>query len=76
MLHGSFIDNSPDVLRWLDRMLTRLCQKFINCSKEDPTSFRLPDNFSICPQLMFYLRHSQFLQVITTAATRWCSIAM
>ena len=24
------IDDSPDVLRWLDHMLIRLCQKFAN----------------------------------------------
>ncbi|KAJ6524936.1 hypothetical protein B0H19DRAFT_1340023 [Mycena capillaripes] len=57
------IDDSPDVLRWLDRMLIRLCQKFADYRKEDPTSFRLTDNFSIYPQFMFHLRRSQFLQV-------------
>ncbi|KAG5641165.1 GTPase-activating protein S23 [Asterophora parasitica] len=56
------IDDSPDVLRWLDRMLIRLCQKFADYRKEDPTSFRLNDNFSIYPQFMFHLRRSQFLQ--------------
>jgi protein transport protein SEC23 len=57
------IDDSPDVLRWLDRMLIRLCQKFADYRKEDPVSFRLSDNFSIYPQFMFHLRRSQFLQV-------------
>ncbi|KAH9954144.1 hypothetical protein BGW80DRAFT_1439788 [Lactifluus volemus] len=47
------LNDSPDVLRWLVCMLTRLC----------PPSFRLADNFSIYPQLMFHLRHGQFLQV-------------
>jgi len=28
------IDDSPDVLRWLDRMLIRLCQKFADYRKE------------------------------------------
>ncbi|KAF9233404.1 hypothetical protein BU15DRAFT_90369 [Melanogaster broomeanus] len=56
------IDDSPDVLRWLDRMLIRLCQKFADYRKEDPASFRLTDNFSIYPQFMFHLRRSQFLQ--------------
>jgi protein transport protein SEC23 len=41
------IDDSPDVLRWLERMLIRLCQKFADYRKEDLTSFRLTDNFSI-----------------------------
>jgi protein transport protein SEC23 len=58
---------SPDVLRWLDRMLIRLCQKFADYRKEDPTSFRLTDNFSIYPQFMFHLRRSQFFQVFNNS---------
>jgi protein transport protein SEC23 len=61
------VDDSPDVLRWLDRMLIRLCQKFAEYRKEDPTSFRLADNFSIYPQFMFHLRRSQFLQVFNNS---------
>ncbi|KAG8933882.1 GTPase-activating protein S23 [Tulasnella sp. 418] len=61
------IDDSPDVLRWLDRMLIRLCQKFAEYRKEDPTTFRLSDNFSIYPQFMFHLRRSQFLQVFNNS---------
>ena len=41
------INNLPDVLQWLDRMLIRLCQNFADYRKEDLTSFRLMDNFSI-----------------------------
>merc|ERR1712196_271111 len=51
-----------DVLRWLDRMLIRLCSKFGQYKKDDPTSFSLPSNVSIFPQFMFHLRRSQFLQ--------------
>ena len=61
------IDDSPDVLRWLDRMLIRLCQKFADYRKEDPSTFRLTDNFSIYPQFMFHLRRSQFLQVFNNS---------
>ncbi|KAK4687278.1 protein transport protein SEC23, partial [Tremellales sp. Uapishka_1] len=61
------IDDSPDVLRWLDRMLIRLCQKFAEYRKEDPTSFQLSGNFSIYPQFMFHLRRSQFLQVFNNS---------
>ncbi|KAG1889016.1 uncharacterized protein F5891DRAFT_1074407, partial [Suillus fuscotomentosus] len=57
------IDDSPDILRWLDRMLIHLCQKFTDYRKEDPVSLRLTDDFSIYPQFMFHLRRSQFLQV-------------
>lgn len=61
------IDDSPDVLRWLDRMLIRLCQKFAEYRKEDPVSFRLNENFMIYPQFMFHLRRSQFLQVFNNS---------
>ncbi|GAA6049661.1 hypothetical protein JCM3770_005058 [Rhodotorula araucariae] len=61
------IDDSPDVLRWLDRMLIRLCQKFAEYRKDDPSSFRLNDNFMIYPQFMFHLRRSQFLQVFNNS---------
>ncbi|WFD34192.1 GTPase-activating protein S23 [Malassezia cuniculi] len=61
------IDDSPDVLRWLDRMLIRLCQKFADYRKDDPTSFRLGETFNIYPQFMFHLRRSQFLQVFNNS---------
>ncbi|KAG2030238.1 hypothetical protein BDR03DRAFT_1017372 [Suillus americanus] len=61
------IDDSPDILRWLDRTLIRLCQKFADYRKEDTVSFRLTDNFSIYPQFMFRLRRSQFLQVFNNS---------
>ncbi|KAJ2999744.1 GTPase-activating protein S23 [Globomyces sp. JEL0801] len=63
---GSFkseVDDGPDVLRWLDRMLIRVCQRFGTFVKEDPNSFQLAANFSIYPQFMFHLRRSSFLQV-------------
>lgn len=63
----SEIDDSPDVLRWLDRMLIRLCQKFADYRKEDQSSFTLAPNFSIYPQFMFHLRRSQFLQVFNNS---------
>lgn len=44
------IDDSPDVLRWLDRMLIRLCQKFAEYRKDEPSSFTLSPTFSIYPQ--------------------------
>ena len=48
-------------------MLIRLCQKFADYRKEEPTSCRLTDNFSIYPQFMFHLRRSQFLQVFNNS---------
>ena len=44
-------NDGPDVLRWLDRMLIRLCQKFGEFTKEDPNSFKFPDNFTLYPQV-------------------------
>lgn len=61
------IDDSPDVLRWLDRMLIRLCQKFAEYRKDDPASFVLHQAFRIYPQFMFHLRRSGFLQVFNNS---------
>jgi len=52
-----------DILRWIDRMLIRLVQKFAEYRKDDPSSFNLAPSFSIYPQFMFHLRRSHFLQV-------------
>ncbi|CAJ0920433.1 unnamed protein product [Ranitomeya imitator] len=60
-------EEGPDVLRWLDRQLIRLCQKFGQYNKDDPTSFRLSDTFSLYPQFMFHLRRSPFLQVFNNS---------
>ncbi|XP_075242977.1 protein transport protein Sec23A-like [Convolutriloba macropyga] len=62
-VHRAESEEIPDVLRWLDRQLIKLCQKFGNYSKEDPNSFTMPANFSLYPQFMFHLRRSQFLQI-------------
>ncbi|XP_017847413.1 protein transport protein Sec23A isoform X1 [Drosophila busckii] len=60
-------DEGPDILRWVDRQLIRLCQKFGEYSKDDPNSFRLSPNFSLFPQFMYHLRRSQFLQVFNNS---------
>lgn len=61
------VDDGPDVLRWVDRMLIRLCSRFAEYRKDDPTSFRLDKNFTLYPQFMFHLRRSQFLQVFNNS---------
>lgn len=61
------VDDSPDVLRWLDRLLIRLCQKYGDYRKDDASSFRLTQLFSMYPQFMFYLRRSQFLHVFNNS---------
>ena len=63
----SEVDDGPDVLRWVDRMLIRLCSRFAEYRKDDPSSFRLERNFSLYPQFMFHLRRSQFLQVFNNS---------
>jgi protein transport protein SEC23 len=60
-------DNGHDVLRWVDRMLIKLCQKFGVYEKDSPGSFLLSENFSLYPQFMFHLRRSQFLQVFNNS---------
>lgn len=61
------VDDGPDVLRWVDRMLIRLCSRFAEYRKDDPASFRLEKNFTLYPQFMFHLRRSQFLQVFNNS---------
>ncbi|KRX20342.1 Protein transport protein Sec23A [Trichinella nelsoni] len=60
-------NDTPDALRWLDRSLIRLCQRFGDFLKDDPNSFRLQDQFTMYPQFMFHLRRSQFLQVFNSS---------
>ncbi|KKA28589.1 hypothetical protein TD95_004730 [Thielaviopsis punctulata] len=61
------VDDGPDVLRWVDRMLIRLCSRFADYRKDDASSFRLDKNFTLYPQFMFHLRRSQFLQVFNNS---------
>ena len=61
-IHRCESDDLADVMRWLDRSLIRIAAKFGTYKKDDPTSFRLPPEFSIYPQFMFHLRRSKFLQ--------------
>ncbi|PON95528.1 Sec23/Sec [Trema orientale] len=60
-------EESFDATRWLDRSLIRLCSKFGDYRKDDPTSFTLNPCFSLFPQFMFNLRRSQFVQVLTAS---------
>ncbi|ODQ80021.1 hypothetical protein BABINDRAFT_161666 [Babjeviella inositovora NRRL Y-12698] len=60
-------DDSADVLRWIDRMLIRLCSRYADYNKDDANSFRLNAQFSLYPQFMFYLRRSQFLQIFNNS---------
>ncbi|KAH0992489.1 hypothetical protein GBA52_003972 [Prunus armeniaca] len=60
-------EESFDATRWLDRGLIRLCSKFGDYRKDDPSSFTLNPCFSLFPQFMFNLRRSQFVQVFNNS---------
>jgi len=63
----SEVDDSPNVLRWLDRLLIGVCKRFGDYRREDPSSFRLSELFSLYPQFMFHMRRSQFLVVFNNS---------
>ena len=65
--HRTETEEVPDILRWVDRSLIRLCSKFADYRKDDPGSFRLSQEFAMYPQFMFHLRRSQFLQLFNTS---------
>jgi len=56
-----------DVIRWLDRMLIKLVNRFADYKKDNPGSFKLSGEFSLFPQFMFYLRRSQFLHTFNAS---------
>lgn len=60
-------EHTADVMRWLDRSLIRLCSKFAEYRKDDPSSFRLGAGFALFPQFMFHLRRSQFMQIANSS---------
>ncbi|GJT27869.1 transport protein Sec23-like protein [Tanacetum coccineum] len=43
-----------DATRWIDRNLIRLCSKFGDYHKDDPSSFSLNPGFSLFPQFSFF----------------------
>ncbi|XP_076897681.1 protein transport protein SEC23 E-like [Bidens hawaiensis] len=61
------MEDTFDATRWLDRNLIRLCSKFGDYRKDDPSSFSLNPCFSLFPQFMFNLRRSQFVQVFNNS---------
>lgn len=66
-VHRTETEDPSDVMRWVDRSLIRLCNKFADYIPDDPNSFRLPPQFSLYPQFMFHLRRSQFLQLFNSS---------
>ena len=66
-VHRTESEDPSDVMRWVDRSLIRLCNKFADYVPDDPNSFRLAPQFSLYPQFMFHLRRSQFLQLFNSS---------
>lgn len=56
-----------DATRWLDRSLIRMCSRFGDYRRDDPTSFALAPQLSLYPQFVFNLRRSQFVQVFNNS---------
>ncbi|GAB2209900.1 hypothetical protein Droror1_Dr00027127 [Drosera rotundifolia] len=56
-----------DPIRWVDRSLIRLCSRFGDYQKDNPSTFSLSPRLSIFPQFMFHLRRSQFVQVFNNS---------
>ena len=57
-------DDGADVIRWIDRTLIKLCQKYADYNKNDPSSFRLSPQFSLYPQFTYYLRFDDDCQQV------------
>ena len=51
-----------DVLRWVDKSLINILQRFAIYNKDAPESFKLTEEFKYLPQFIFYLRRSLVLQ--------------
>ncbi|RHW69223.1 protein transport protein SEC23 [Trypanosoma brucei equiperdum] len=62
-------DTAPlfDVLRWLDRTIVRLVNRFGNYIKDQPSSLSLPQEFVFFPAFMFHLRRSGYLHVFNSS---------
>ncbi len=60
-------EDVSDILRWIDRSLIRLCDRFADYTPDQPSTFRLSPEFSIYPQFLFHLRRSQFLQLFNSS---------
>lgn len=56
-----------EIMRWIDKSLVRVCQKFGDYHPNSPESFRLRESFVMFPQFLFNLRRSQFIQVFNNS---------
>lgn len=51
-----------EVLRWIDKTLINLANRFAEYTKDVPSSFKLTKEFAYFPQFVFYLRRSYVVQ--------------
>ena len=51
--YKAFSEESFEILRWIDRMLIRLCTKFGEYKEKDPASFRMNMRMSIYPCVVY-----------------------
>lgn len=63
----SYREENIEIIRWLDKSLIRLVQKFAEYVKEDHTTFKLSKEFFYFPQFIFYLRKSTLLQYLNAS---------
>jgi len=61
--HKMETEEDFDATRWLDRTLIRLCARFGEYRRDDPSSFALAPGLAFFPQFLFNLRRSAFVQV-------------
>ena len=63
----SYKEENMEIIRWLDKSLIRIMQKFAEYVKEDYRTFKLSKEFFYFPQFMFYLRKSTILQFLNAS---------
>jgi len=56
-----YTDESREILKWVDKSLIKLMNKFSSYNKDDVRSFKLSSSFFYFPQFIFYLRRSHFI---------------
>jgi protein transport protein SEC23 len=56
-----------NAIRWLDRHLIQLMVRFADFQKSVPGSFQTPNEMSVYPQFMFYLRRGPLIQVFNNS---------
>jgi len=64
---GSNGSDSKEIMRWLDMKLIQLYARFGNYNKGNVNTFKIDDEFSLCPQFIYYLRKRHFVSKFATS---------